>query len=70
MERNGLSNFGRESSKEHSYENIKKSVYRFSRSRLKLFFLFIALAAMLFNGAKRFERLLNFGSIVGLGKNL
>ena len=56
MERNSLSNFGRGLPKEHSCEIISKSVYPFSRSRLKLFFLFIALAAILFNGAKRFEQ--------------
>ena len=36
---------------------ISKSVHRFSRSHLKLF-LFIALAAILFNGAERFEQFL------------
>ena len=37
---------------------ISKSVHRFSRSRLKLFLLFIALAAILFNRAEGFEQLL------------
>ena len=45
----------------HWNQVISKSVHRFSRSRLKLFLfiaLFIALAAILFNGAERFEQFL------------
>ena len=42
--------------KECSSEIISKSVHRFRRrSRLKFFFLFIALAAILFNGAEPYE---------------
>ena len=42
----------------HWNQIISKSVHRFSRrSHLKLF-LFIALAAILFNGAERFEQFL------------
>ena len=54
MEPNGLSNFGRELPREHYREIGSKSVHRFSRSRLKTF-LFEALVAILFKGAKRFE---------------
>ena len=42
----------------HWNQIISKSVHRFSRSRLKLFFLFIALVAILFNRAEGFEQLL------------
>ena len=64
MAQNSLSNFGKQLPKEPSCETIPKSVHRFSRrSHLKLFFLFIALAAILFNGA---EPLSNFGR--GLAK--
>ena len=42
----------------HWNQIISKSVHRFSRSYLS-FFLFIALVAILFNRAERFER--NFG---------
>ena len=58
MERNGLSNFGRQSPKEHSCEIISKSVHRFSSLEKKLLsiFLFIALAAILFNVAEFFEK--------------
>ena len=41
----------------HWNQIISKSVHRFSRSRFKLF-LFIALAAILFNRAERFEQFL------------
>ena len=55
-ERDGLSNFGRLSLKEHSCEIISKSMHRLRRrSRLKVF-LFLALAAILFNGAEQFEQ--------------
>ena len=54
MERNGLSSFGRLSPKEHSCIIILKSMnWLRRRSRLKVF-LFLALAAILFNGAERF----------------
>ena len=55
FEWNDLSNFLRGLPKEHSCEIIIKSVYRLSRSCLKLF-LFIALVAILFNRVKRFEQ--------------
>ena len=43
----------------HWKQIISKSVHWFSRrSRLKLFFLFIALAAILFNRAEQFEEFL------------
>ena len=58
MEQNSLSNFGTKLPKDPSCEIISKSVHRFSRSCLKAFILFIALAAILFNGA---EPLNNFG---------
>ena len=47
-------------SPEHHWNQIiSKFVHRFSRrSRLKLYFLFIALAAILFNRAERFEQFL------------
>ena len=77
MERNGLSSFGRLSSKEHPCIIISKSInWLRRRSRLKVFplklfqnlstdlaeevvksiFLFIALAAILFNVAEFFEQ--------------
>ena len=56
MERNGLSNFGRQSPKEHSCEIISKSVHQFSREVVKSLFLFIAMAAILFNVAESFEQ--------------
>ena len=63
MAQNSLSNFGRELPKEPSCEIISKSVNPFSRrSRLKLFFLFIALVAILFNGAEPFEQFWLSGS--------
>ena len=55
MAQNSLSNFSGELPKEPSYEIISKSVHGFSRSRLKLY-LFIALVAILFNGAEPFEQ--------------
>ena len=56
MEQNGLSNFGRGSPKEPSCKIISKSLnWLRRRSRLKVF-LFLALAAILFNGAERFEQ--------------
>ena len=59
MAQNSLSNFGRELPKEHSCEIISKSVHRFSRKNaFKAFFLFIALANILFNGVELFEQFL------------
>ena len=56
MERNGLSNFCRGSPKEPSCENyFKIDALVKEGSRLKGF-LFLALAAILFNGAERFEQ--------------
>ena len=56
MERNGLSNFGRQSPKEHSCVIISKSMHWLRRrGRLKVY-LFLALAAILFNGAEQFEQ--------------
>ena len=55
-ERNGLSNFCRQSLKEHSCIIISKSMnWLRRRSHLKVF-LFLALAAILFNGAEQFEQ--------------
>ena len=52
----GLSNFGRGSPKEPSCKIISKSMHWLRRrSRLKVF-LFLALEAILFNGAERFEQ--------------
>ena len=54
MERNGLSNFGRGSPKESSSKIILKSMHPLRRrSHLKVF-LFLAMAAILFNGVERF----------------
>ena len=56
MEHNGLNNFGRGPPKEPSCKTISKSMnWLRRRSRLKVF-LFLALAAFLFNGAERFEQ--------------
>ena len=56
MERNDLSNFGGQSPKEHSCIIISKSMHWLRRrSRIKVV-LFLALVAILFNGAERFER--------------
>ena len=58
MEQNGLSNFGGQSPKEHSCIIISNSMHWLRRrSRLKVF-LFLALAAILFNGVERFEQFL------------
>ena len=57
MELNGLSNFCRQSPKEHSYIIISKSMHWLRRkSHLKVF-LFLTLVAILFNGT---EQLSNF----------
>ena len=51
----GMSNFGGQSHKEHSCTIISKSMHwLWKRSLLKVF-LFIALAAVLFNRGERFE---------------
>ena len=51
-----MSNFGRQSPKEHSCIIFSKSMHWLRRrSRLKVF-LFFTLAAILFNGAERFEQ--------------
>ena len=56
MERNGLSTIGRGSAKEPSCKIISKSMHWLRRrSRLKIF-LFLALAAILFNVAESFEQ--------------
>ena len=56
-EMGNLSNFSRGLAKEHLCEIISKSVHQFSSRRLfKTFFLFIALAAILFNKAEQFEQ--------------
>ena len=56
MEQNDLSNFGGQSPKEHSCIIISKLMHWLRRlSRLKVF-LFLALAAILFNRAERFEQ--------------
>ena len=58
MERKGLSNFGGQSPKEHSCISISKSMnWLRRRSRFQIF-LFLALAAILFNGE---NGLSNFG---------
>ena len=52
----GLSNFCRQSPKEHSCIIISKSMHWLRRrSHLKVF-LFLALAAILFNGTEQFEQ--------------
>ena len=56
MERNSLSNFGRGLPKEHSCEIILKSAHWFKQKMFEVFFLFIALAAILFDGVKWFEQ--------------
>ena len=51
-----MSNFGKGLSKEPSCKIISKSMHWLRRrSSFKVFFLFLALAAILFNGAERFE---------------
>ena len=57
-EQKGLSNFGRQSPKEHSCTIISKSMHWLRsrrRSRLKVF-LFLALVAILFHEAEPFEQ--------------
>ena len=56
MERNGLSNFGRQSPKEHSCEIIQKLPTDLAEEVVKSLFLFIAVVAILFNVAKSFEQ--------------
>ena len=54
-ERNGLSNFCRQSPKEHSCTIISKSMHWLRRRGHLKVFLFFALVAILFNGAEQFE---------------
>ena len=51
-----MSKFGRGLAKEHFCEIISKSVHWFSSRSCLKFFLFIAVVAILFNRAKRFEQ--------------
>ena len=51
-----MSNFDRQSPKEHSCETISKSVHDLAEEVVKSLFLFIALAAILFNVAEFFEQ--------------
>ena len=53
---NSLRNFGRGLAKKHFCEIISKSVYQFSRRSCSKLFLFIALAAILFNRPEQFEQ--------------
>ena len=55
MERNGLSNFDIQSTKEHScvFQNLSTDL---AEEVIKSLFLFIALAAILFNVAEFFEQ--------------
>ena len=53
VERKGFSNFGRGPPKEHFCKINLKSVHWSRRCHLKVF-LFLALTAILFSGAKRF----------------
>ena len=57
-ERNGFSKFGRGSSKEPFYTIISKSMYWLRRNCSFKVFLFLAVAAILFNGAEWFEQFL------------
>ena len=57
MAQNSLNNFSRELPKELSCEIILKYVHQFRQKKLfKVFFLFIALVAILFNGVEPFEQ--------------
>ena len=56
MERNGLSNFGRQSPKEHSCEIISNLSTDLAEEIVKSICLFIDLAAILFNVAEFFEQ--------------
>ena len=56
MEQNGLSNFGRQSPKKHSCEIFQNLSTDFAEEVVKSIFLFIALAAILFNVAEFFEQ--------------
>ena len=53
-----MSNFGRGSFKELSCKIISKSMHWLRRRSSLKFFLFLALAAILFNGAEWFEHFL------------
>ena len=56
MERNGLSSFGGHSPKEHSCIIISKPMHWLRRRNHLKVFLFLALAAILFNEVERFEQ--------------
>ena len=56
MERNVLSNFGRHSPKEHTCKIISKLFSDLAEVVISLF-LFIAVTAILFNGAEPFEQI-------------
>ena len=56
MSRNGFSNVGRQSPKEQSYEIIINLSTDLADEVVKSVFLFIALAAILFNVAEQFEQ--------------
>ena len=55
-EQNALSNFCRQSPKEHSCIIISKSMHWLRRRNHLKVFLFLALAALLFNGAEQFQQ--------------
>ena len=56
MERNSLSNFGRQSPKEHSVKLFQNLSTDLAAEVVKMLFIFIALAAILFNVAESFEQ--------------
>ena len=56
MAQNSLSNFSRELPKEPSCEIISKSATDLAEEVIKSIFLFIALAAILFNRVEPFEQ--------------
>ena len=56
MEQNGLSNSGRQSPKEHCCELFQNLSTDLAEEVVKSIFLFIALAALLFNVAEFFEQ--------------
>ena len=56
MAQNSLSNFSRELPKEPSCEIISKCATDLAEEVVKSSFLFIALVAILFNGAEPFEQ--------------
>ena len=56
MAQNSLSNFSRELPKEPSCDFISKSATDLAEEVVKNLFLFIAMAAILFNGPEPFEQ--------------